>query len=255
MEPNRDLDTFGNLLLRGNLQSIIIDHGERVKRLMDNGLEFEAALEGVASDLYTLRWGPTEVPIYNLMGLFSQIVPEHRLKYHAFVEFFIDAKVPVDGKDLSGTTALSHCFSTKPGFDLEYAQILHNAGGDVNSRNRFGATVAHEIVTVYGNEPEVLRRATAALEWFLTHGGSVDIADGEGMVARVLVSRIRALSAVVQKEDSRRKAAGASCCSLCGRGEEKLLSCSRCKTAKYCSPTARACQKLDWPRHKKLCKC
>ncbi len=255
MEPSRDLDTFGNLLMRGNLDSVITNYSAQVKRLMEHGLEFEAAHKGVASDLYGLRWGPTEVPIYNLLGLFSQIFPDHRLKYHAFAEFFIEAKVPVDGKDLSGTTALSHCFSTKPSFDLEYAQILHNAGGDVNSRNRFGATVAHEIVMVYGNEPEVLSRATAALEWFLTHGGSVDIADGDGMAARALVSRFPPLAAVVQKEDARRKAAGPSCCSLCGRGEEKLLSCSRCKVAKYCSPAVRACQKLDWPRHKKLCKC
>lgn len=257
MEPNRDLDTFGNLLLRGTMESIIMDHGLRVKRVMDSGTEFDAALETVAADLYALRWGPTQVPLYNLLGLFSQIVPDHRLKYHAFAEFFINTKVPVDGRDLSGTAALSHCFSTKPCLDLEYAQMLYDAGGDVNSRNRFGATVAHEIVMVYGRDPETIRKAAVGLEWFVTHGGNLYIADGDGMAARKLAMAVPRLAEIMKKEEERRHAAGAECCALCGRdaGAGKLLTCGRCKSARYCSPATRACQKLDWPRHKKACKC
>ena len=61
-------------------------------------------------------------------------------------EFYTKASVPVNGKDMSGTTALSPCFkfSTKPTFDFEYAQILFDAGGDINDRNRYGSIVAHE---------------------------------------------------------------------------------------------------------------
>jgi len=39
-------------------------------------------------------------------------------------------------------------------------------------------------------------------------------------------------------------------CLSCGK-EGKLLACTQCKTAKYCS---RDCQKEDWKRHKKWCK-
>ncbi|KAF8963095.1 hypothetical protein BDZ97DRAFT_1701761 [Flammula alnicola] len=260
MEPQRDLDAFGNSLMRGNLESIIMDHTARLERLMKSGMEFEVALEAVGVELNALRWGPTQVPLYNLLGLFSQIIPGLRRKYISFAEFYIHAKVPVEGRDLSGTTALSHCFSTKPSFDLEYAQLLYDAGGDVNSRNRYGATVAHEIVQVYDvSDPEVVRKATKSLEWFLSHGGNLDIADGDGMSPRAmcnhpsLVPAIPQFKCLAQKEDERRKLKGSSCCSLCGR-EDKLLSCSKCKRASYCNPQLRACQKLDWPKHKKECK-
>ena len=42
------------------------------------------------------------------------------------------------------------------------------------------------------------------------------------------------------------------CCSYCGQGMDVLKTCSRCKTAKYCS---QKCQEKDWPRkHKQHCK-
>ena len=84
--------------------------------------------------------------------LLSQIVPEHRLQNFA-PRVLVSA--PVNGKDMSesGTTALSHCFTTKPTYDLEYAQILFHmdAGEDINNRNtcRYCVFVAHEIMLVY----------------------------------------------------------------------------------------------------------
>lgn len=41
-------------------------------------------------------------------------------------------------------------------------------------------------------------------------------------------------------------------CLHCGQpGKPRLLSCSKCKTAKYCSPS---CQRNDWKGHKVTCK-
>ncbi|KDR78544.1 hypothetical protein GALMADRAFT_243958 [Galerina marginata CBS 339.88] len=258
MEPQRDLDTLGKLLLTGNQDAVFLDYTARLAE-KSKTMELEAAIEAVAQEYASMRWGPTEAPIFNLLGLFMQIVPSRRTNYLGFSEFLIGTRVPVDGKDLSGTAALSHTFSTKPSFDLEYAQMLYDAGGDVNTRNRYGATVAHEIVQVYDpSDPEVVRKSTKALEWFLSHGGSLDIADGDGMTPRFMCERMGSvligLKRLVEKEDERRRQNGDLTCSLCGRDEGKLLSCGRCKKAKYCDPGSRACQKLDWPRHKKGCK-
>ena len=60
----------------------------------------------------------------NVLGMLSQIVPERRIAIHRACRIlYIKFKVFVDGK-LSGTTALSHFFSTKPSFDLEYYMTL-----------------------------------------------------------------------------------------------------------------------------------
>ena len=266
MEPTRDLDSYGRLLLEGDLSAVKAEYRGRVQKKLQgpsgssDALTLEVAEELVAQDLASLHWGPTRVPIYNLLGLFSLIVPSFRPSYIGIAKFFIDtAKVPVHGKDLSGTTALSHSFSTKPAFDLEYAQILYDAGGDVNHRNRYGGYVAQEIVQVYDpQDSQVVRRAMDALEWFLTHGGSVDILDGDGVsagrVIRTLKSKIPGFSILVEKESKKRMVKGNKCCTLCGREGEKLMLCSKCKKARYCHPQMRVCQKLDWPGHKKGCK-
>lgn len=43
----------------------------------------------------------------------------------------------------------------------------------------------------------------------------------------------------------------ANCCQACYKTPDKLLSCSRCKNARYCNEE---CQKKDWPHHKEPCK-
>lgn len=40
-------------------------------------------------------------------------------------------------------------------------------------------------------------------------------------------------------------------CKACNKLSEKLMVCSACKIAKYCSPE---CQKKDWSKHKEVCK-
>jgi hypothetical protein len=248
--PDRDLDEYGKLLLYGDLHLVRLDFFAR-------GLDKAAATQ----EIYDLHWGPTQVPIYNLLSLFTRLNPPLRNAYINIAKFLIEeANVPVDGTDLSGTTALSHCFSTKPGLDFEYAQLLYDAGGDVNHRNRYGCTVAQEIVQVYmPGDKTVVANAKKALKWFLTHGGNVDIADGDGCTVRqMLFTTIKRIVPefikILETEDKRRAAKGDACCKLCGREDKKLLLCGRCKRARYCQPPGRTCQKTDWPSHKKECK-
>ncbi|KAG7444635.1 uncharacterized protein BT62DRAFT_981465 [Guyanagaster necrorhizus] len=257
MVPGRDLDAYGMLLATADLIKIREDFDMRTPG--------EAARAAAADELYQMRWGPTRVPIYNLLGLCTLLYPPERTSYLSIAKYLIStARVPVDGTDLSGTRALSHCFSTKPGFDLEYAQILYDAGGDVNSRNRYGSTVAQEIVQVYEpGDRDAVNRAHAALEWFFLHGGNIDLADGDGFTVRVTIDRtlrkipmLKGITKLMNAEDARRQALGDTCCALCARtGESTTLArCGKCKKVRYCVPGLRACQTLDWPKHKKTCK-
>lgn len=195
-------------------------------------------------------------------------MPDARSQILAVASFLIsEAKVPVDGVDLSGSQALHHCISTKPAFDPELAQMLHDAGGDVNARNRYGGTTAHEIVLVYDlYDRAKMQRSADALKWFLDHGGNVDIADGDGATARRCIVHLRQKVAgagrrairlpmwgVLDSEDRRRKRLADSICGFCGRDDVKLMTCSRCKKMKYCAPP-RKCQNADWANHKRSCK-
>ena len=247
--PDRDLDEYGMLLAKGDLHLVRLDFFAR-------GPDKAVATQ----QIHDLRWGPTQVPVYNLLGLLTMLNPPGRTAYMDIARFLIEeADVPVDGTDLSGTTALSHCFSTKPGLDFEYAQLLYDAGGDVNHRNRYGSTVAQEIVQIYTfDDKTVVANAKKAFEWFLTHGGNLDIADGDGCTVRnvlvtVLKRRIPGFVAMMEKEDKQRAAKGDACCKLCGREDKKLLLCGRCKKVRYCQPPGRMCQKMDWPNHKRNC--
>ncbi|KAF9448488.1 hypothetical protein P691DRAFT_39536 [Macrolepiota fuliginosa MF-IS2] len=266
MVPSRDLDDLGRALYLGDLSSIEEDFNSRLTECSKStdpardvaSLACEST-KRVCDDFYKLRWGPTQVPIFNLLGLFRIIQPDHKDLYFNIARFFIKKGLPVDGKDLSGTTALSHSFSTKPGFDFEYSQLLYDAGGDVNDRNRYGGIVAHEILQVFPfSESDAKRMAVASLKWFLAHGGNIDIADSDGMVPRYMCEKFQSvmpeLLKAVRKEDQRRKSLEGTCCTLCGTQNPKLLICSRCKKARYCPRDQKQCQRLDWPQHKKSCR-
>ena len=275
MEPSRDLDTYGRILFNGNIHSVKGDFRRRVSKHAESGAneglstDSEGARKAAAQEVYELKWGPTRVPIFDLLFLAALINPSHRSDILAVTRWLIDeAKVPVDGKDLSGTNTLYHTISTKPALDFEFAQILYDAGADINMRNRYGGTAASEITMVWeAHIPAKARRAASALEWFLSHGGNINIKDNDGVsprhsIERALASRrtgfvegMREVYAVVEKDDRRRRRLGGKCCTFCGReptGDIKLLSCSRCRAAKYCSPS-RECQKGDWPHHKVSC--
>jgi hypothetical protein len=64
---------------------------------------------------------------------------------------------------------------------------------------------------------------------------------------------MRKVTSAGSKPKSVQEAAGAGehCRACGGLGKPKLLACSRCKVAKYCSPQ---CSKRDWQNHKHECK-
>lgn len=268
MEPGRDLDFYGRLLFMGNLEAVKDDFHNRVTSHRSSSSSDEEARKKAADELYSLKWGPTRVPIYQLLYFAGAIYPENRQKQLQVMRWLIDeAKVSVDGRDLLGSTAIHLTLSTKPGFDPEIAQILYDGGADVNLRNRPGANAAHESTMIL--EPNIVEKgqtAAKAVDWFLTHGGNLDIKDNNGGTARSNINLLRKmpkqyqktfapLYSVVERADKRRKELGDTCCTLCGtvpNGAAKLLFCSRCKVARYCAPP-KTCQKLDWPNHKEPC--
>ncbi|TFY68226.1 hypothetical protein EVJ58_g1150 [Rhodofomes roseus] len=83
------------------------------------------------------------------------------------------------------SNGIYHCILTKPVFDPELAQILYDAGGDVNARNRYGGTPAHVL------NRETMQRSADALKWFLDHGGNLDIKDNDGATARSCIVSMR----------------------------------------------------------------
>lgn len=48
----------------------------------------------------------------------------------------VEAKIPVDGIDIAGTTALMYAISTKPYLEIGFAEILLAGGADINKINR-----------------------------------------------------------------------------------------------------------------------
>ncbi|KAJ7328281.1 hypothetical protein DFH08DRAFT_1084470 [Mycena albidolilacea] len=268
MEPGRDLDAYGISLAKGDLAQVKADFARRVAR--HAAVSPESPVAGpstteaptkltpeaaAAQELYRLTWGPTRVPIYGLLGVMRIIYPERGAQHFAVARWLIQtAKVPVNAPDLSGTLAISHAISTKPGLDTEYGQLLFDAGGDLNNRNRYGGTAAHEISQIWTpKDPAV----------------SVDIADSDGMVVRYMAARLKTslnvpgLVALIAASDRDRAArtkqsedGGRSCCALGGRDADETMPmkrCGRCKVARYCDPVVRGCQKADWPHHKKNC--
>jgi hypothetical protein len=152
MEPGRDLDAYGISLAKGELAQVEADFARRVARHAAISPESPVAGPSIteppvkltpeaatAQELYGLTWGPTRVPIYGLLGLMRIIYPERGAMHLTVARWLIEtAKVPVNAPDLSGTLAVSHAISTKPALDTEYAQLLFDAGGDLNNRNRYG---------------------------------------------------------------------------------------------------------------------
>ena len=256
MEPREDLDVFGYHVIHGDLSYVKEDFNDRVKRL--------GADEAVA-EINRLRYGATKTPIYNVLLLGSIIQPALHKKQLEVVRWLaLTAGVPVDGRDVSGTTALVHSLATHPSFDPEFAEILCAAGGDINARDRYGGTCGHGSATIWNPcDRALIRKKEATLRWWLEHGGNADIHDNDGISVRslALTSERRGMSKelirIVREEDARREQLIGKICGFCAKEQSvdggKLLACGRCKKVKYCAPP-RACQKSDWKKHKITCK-
>ena len=273
VKPSRDLDDLGSSLLCGSLNRVKEDFTKRIDRLLHSGqtLDNSAARKSAAEELYNLRWGPTKIPIYNVILAGTILAPWYHSEQIELTRWLIqDAEVPVDGKDLSGAETIHHALACTPTLELEFAQLLYDAGGDVNQRDRNGYTAMHEVTQIYdGRSAIAVSRHKAALQWYLAHGGNIDIRENEGKSARDLIkhswdfwsvagdrSAMLDLMAVVKGEDMRRARLSEVCCSFCGQvpeGPISLMICSQCKSARYCS-APRRCQAGDWPNHKASCR-
>lgn len=129
MDPMRDLDDYGRLLMDGNLALVKKAYEAHVQLKANSGLPFDEAKAEVARDHAQKRYGPTGVPIYNALGNFILLFPSKRQNYLQIGKWYIEeVKMPVTTLDYSGCTAMRHAFSTKPMMDLEWAEMLYNAG-------------------------------------------------------------------------------------------------------------------------------
>ena len=186
-------------------------------------------------DFFNKRWGPTEIPIYNVILTMMVLDPSSRSSRLEMVRWLVhEAKIGTDGTDLSGTSALMHSISTKPYLDIDFAALMLEGGADINRRNRYGCTTASEIVMVWPGQSE--DRAVVALQWFMNRGGNVEIKDGDGVSAKAMVMshprRVPGLAGVV----SGKPAEGSKGTGALGKkvGRNEPCTCGSGKKFKFC---------------------
>ncbi|KAH7067377.1 hypothetical protein BKA63DRAFT_116932 [Paraphoma chrysanthemicola] len=250
MIPTRDLtDPLGAALL----STCSINDLKPIKTYIQTRTQDLGSLDTVIQEMYAKRWGPTKMPIYNVILPFFISNPDNSDHLLNLTRYLAETlRVPVDGTDITGSSALYWSISTKPYALPPFAQILFDAGSSVNQRNRFGATTGGEIGQV--DFAADMQRNVDMLRWYLEHGGDVDGKDNDGMNVRMLVDmmrkRVPGMYGVLENGKGER---GEGVCGNCGRreGERKLALCKRCKGVRYCSVE---CQKVDWRGHKKGCK-
>ncbi|KAI8941702.1 hypothetical protein NX059_002911 [Plenodomus lindquistii] len=247
--PKRDLtDSLGKALLstsNGSWSALTSYITSRVSELGGD----EAATEMIRDELFAARWGPTRLPIYNVILQFFFVTPEHEVKLLDLTRYLInDMQVPISGTDATGATALYWSISTKPFAVPAFAQLLFDAGGSVNAKNRFGGTTGSEIAQadVHGDT----RKNVEMMRWFVRHGGDVHAKDNDGMNVKMLVDmmrkRVPEMYEVLQQGRGQRQDGE---CENCGR-REGVKKCKGCGKVGYCGVE---CQKVDWRGHKKVC--
>ena len=281
MNPNTDLDVFGKLVFGGDTEILKMDIGMRLEKYCESLLSSENTrfltceallatlpkneqLEQVTREILKLRYGPNRTPIMNCIGQARLALPERCSAHLEIAQYILETFAPVASKvnivdtpDLTGTTALAHAISTKPSFDPDFAQLLWENGANINKRNRFGATPAHEICMVWTpNDRAVLSQAQNAFRWFLAHGGDANIADSDGMKPANMVTNFkRGMDTILLEHQSKRQQREEDrkgVCLACGDENKKVMQCSKCRIARYCPPP-RKCQLADWPCHKRSC--
>ena len=198
------LDDYGKLLRAGNVENLRRHFDSRVDSFFLPGTLKDRARSSAADELYRLRYGPTRITVYNVLLAYTVIRPKLRKKYFECVKWLVEAaEVPVDGKDLSGTTVMVHAISTHPYLDTEFAELMLKAGTPVNHRNRYGYTAAHEFANVASsleewktvrNKRQALNQVAVVLQWFIQNKGNVDIKDGDGISARYLLEPLASFS-------------------------------------------------------------
>ena len=92
MDPDKHLkDPYGVLIKDGDLTPIQEHFQSRIQH-------FEGRRHEAAQELFRIRWGPTHIPVYTALLIFTLNNPGSRYKYINVAEWLVDtAKVPVDG--------------------------------------------------------------------------------------------------------------------------------------------------------------
>ena len=252
--PSRDLkDPMGQALLsafNGEFDAVE-NYCETMIRQLGGD---DAARETVRQDMYAKRWGPNKTPVYAVLLPAFHMLPAKKQNLLRIVKYLAnELKVPVDGKDVLGSTALFWAISTKPYVQPEFAQILFDAGGSVNTKNRFNATPASEIAQadIHGDTTKNVQM----MKWYIEHGGDIENKDTDGMNVKMLVEmmskKVPQMAEVIKNGRGERKDGA---CTTCGRMPKEgaaFSACGKCKQTRYCS---QECQKVDWKTHKKFCK-
>ncbi|RDL35930.1 Uncharacterized protein BP5553_06542 [Venustampulla echinocandica] len=169
-----------HVLSEGHLPSIRDDFSRRVQNQPDGD-----RLGATRKELADIAYGPTKIPLFNFLLQLTILNPPARTSYLEISRFLaLEACVPVDSTDLSGTTAFMHSISTKPYWDPEFAGIMLKAGAEINRRNRYGCVAAHDIVMARDYSTAGQRKTVEALKWFVENGGDLDIKCGDGVSPR-----------------------------------------------------------------------
>ncbi|KAL8790735.1 MAG: hypothetical protein Q9195_006213 [Heterodermia aff. obscurata] len=203
MRPKEHLrDDYGKLLGAGNVENLRRYFHSRVESFFLPGTLKASARSSAADELYRLRYGPTRITVYNVLLAYTIIRPKPRKQYLECAEWLVEAaKVPVDGKDLSGTTVMAHAISTHPYLDTVFADLMLQSGSPINDRNRYGYTAAHEFAVVLPSAEGwgvVRDKLVVALRWFLENKGNLDLRDGDGTTARHLLTPLKRFSRNIQ---------------------------------------------------------
>jgi len=199
-----------------------------------------------SDELFAARWGPTRIPVYNVILTLMYMNPSSRLQRLQMIDWLIDtAGVSVDGTDLSGTSALMHSIGTKPYMDVEFAQRMFDAGANINLRNRYGCTAAHDMVMVRPMEPAKERQVAEVLTWFVGHGGDLDIKEGNGMSARFILGRVKRIAPSLEQAvvvgEAQAKEQGKAYTKMKKVGQNEPCPCGEVPGRKYkkcCGKTA-----------------
>lgn len=238
----RDLDEYARLLQTGPLDKVKADFQHRVTR---------TSLEAARAVLAEISYGPGKIPLYNYLLQPLYLNPASRRLHLSTIQYLAEeAKVPVDTPDLSGSTTLMWCISTKPYFEPEVADILLKAGANINHRNRYGCVAAHEAVMARDYSSKGKQKTCDAVKYFVEHGGDLDVECGDGTTPRGIAEKVQRLVPELGRLAKSAAMVDGPACGACGKRGVPLLTCASCEVRKYCD---KKCQRNEWKLHKKVC--
>jgi hypothetical protein len=175
----------------------------------------------------------------------DSILKKYKVKddeYIKSLKLLIENKANINAKDFAGYSTIMHCF-TCYGNSLtkKLAEILLQAGANINAQNRIGATALFE-PTMSGNRDHC--------EWLLNHGADPTITEFSEKVSPFTLSRpYISISSMYSNFVTNIKKVETSKCAICEHVSTKR--CARCLKTYYCS---KDCQVAHWQSHRANCK-